>query len=117
MISTRVRRAVHIIQTETGGSVQDILQAMVAATHGGVITFSDKLFCTFCGSLLVLSRGGPRSRPALGIRLRSHICGFCNATFQSEEQISIEKPVTITKETPAPIEKPRKRTQNKNRKS
>lgn len=115
MLHQRIRRVVHIIHSETGESIQDILQAMVAATHGSVISFSKKMFCAFCGSMLVATKGGPRIRPDLNVQIRAHRCEFCNATFQSKEPVEVSKPVIITEEAPQAIEKPKRNTQNKNR--
>jgi len=115
MIANHVRRIAFSIQNERGGSLQDILQEIVSAARGGKLAFHARMVCMMCGSTQIRVQS---TRPAIGITTRAHRCDFCGATFQSEEKIQEEKPtVQNTVEKPAPIEKPRKKPQNRNRKS
>jgi DNA-directed RNA polymerase subunit RPC12/RpoP len=107
MIASQIRRVVFLIQSETGRSAKEILEAIVRAVHSSIIDYQER-FCPLCASKRMETKSTRSSENEI---VRSHKCGFCGATFRSVEKLA----VTVTENLTQPIAKPPAKKQNKKR--
>lgn len=92
-ISVQIRRLAFLIQSETGESIQEILEAIVDTVKNSQVEFSVSILCPLCGSKLtrVMKTQSEENRV-----LRYHSCDFCGSSFKSLETKPIKIPEKIS---------------------